>query len=184
MSLPAREPAASAPEAQTAPPAAAPRSAGLPASVLALQRAAGNRATVAMIQRMAPCPATLRASDPTPPGWKPYFGASSVFHCGFRGILEDRKPTPTDPMNECFYDDSGTLVDASHPYAACGGTPDYYDSKSDPVKHFAIDKGGIVRAGPGAFYESRKHDIDKSIVEPVARWFEQGLRGIYGYPGM
>ncbi len=64
------------------------------------------------IQRMAACPAHLNATDPVPPGWKPYYGNSSVFHCGFRGILEDRSPTPDDPMNECFYDHAGVLVDA------------------------------------------------------------------------
>jgi hypothetical protein len=162
--------------------------------VLALQRTAGNRAATALIQRAAKCPTHLADSDPTPAGWKDYFGDPSVFHCGYRGILEDRAPAPGDPMNECFYDHSGRLVDDSHPYAACGGTPDEYDSRTDPVKHATIDKGGIVRAGPGAFVESRAHDInegviepasrwvDKEIAEPVNRWFAEGMRKIYGYP--
>jgi hypothetical protein len=162
--------------------------------VLALQRSAGNRATAALIQRAAACPTSLKASDATPAGWKDYFGPSWLFHCGFRGILEDRTPTAADPMNECFYDHSGTLVDASHAYAACGGTPDEYDSRKDPGKHFLIDKGGVVRSGPGAFLESRVHDVkegviepasrwvDEEIAQPVNRWFAEGMRKIYGYP--
>src|SRR5439155_14977891 len=74
------------------------------------------------IQCMPACPETLSATDSVPAGWKPYHGDSSWFHCGFRGILEDRIPTPSDPQNECFYDNSGKLVDASHPFAGCRGT--------------------------------------------------------------
>ena len=57
-------------------------------------------------------------------------------------------------MNECFYDESGTLVDASHPHADCGGTPDYYDSNEDPWDHTFNDPGGIWEAGWPAFVES------------------------------
>lgn len=113
------------------------------------------------IQRMAACPAHLNATDPVPPGWKPYYGNSSVFHCGFRGILEDRSPTPDDPMNECFYDHSGVLVDASHAYAGCGGTPDSYDSETQGWDHTWNDPGGIWHAGWGAFWESQRYYSDQ-----------------------
>ena len=144
--------------------------------MLALQRAAGNAATAAALRRMprqqrptsvqvlarmAACPPQLADSDPVPAGWKPYFGNSSVFHCGYRGILEDRVPTASDPMNECFYDRSGRLVDASHPHAACGGTPDQYDASKDPVKHTFADSGGIWEAGWDAFWGSRAHDAQQ-----------------------
>jgi hypothetical protein len=146
-----------------------------------LARAVRERHSQLTLQRMAACPPSLGDSDPAPPGWKPYFGPSSVFHCGFRSILEDRAPTPDDPMNECVYDHSGTLVDEHHPYAGCRGTPDQYDSQSSPIRHFAIDSGGIVRAGAGAFLESRVHDV----VEPVSRWLgglESDIRRLYGAP--
>jgi hypothetical protein len=149
--------------------------------VLALQRSAGNAATGRMLQRMAACPSHLADADPVPPGWKPYFGDTSVFHCGFRTILEDRAPAAGDPMNECVYDHSGTLVDDSHPYAGCKGTPDQYDSKKDPIKHATIDSGGIVRAGAPAFADSVKH----AVVEPMAEWLgglDREIRRLYGAP--
>jgi hypothetical protein len=109
-----------------------------------------------LIQRMAPCPSS---PDPVPSGWKPYHGDSCIFHCCYRGILEDRRPTPDDPQNECFYDNRGNLVDQNHPYAGCGGTPNQYDSASDPLRHALIDRGGILRSGLGAFLTSRRHDF-------------------------
>lgn len=112
------------------------------------------------IQRMLPCPAHLNDSDPVPEGWKPYYGDSSWFHCGFRGILEDRRPSPDDPMNECFYDHSGVLVDDSHEYAGCKGTPDYYDSETSWWDHTFNDPGGIWEAGWDAWMESGRYDSD------------------------
>ena len=82
------------------------------------------------IQRMMSCPSRLQG--PTPPGWQSYHGNSSVFHCGYRGILEDRTPTRDDPQNECFYDHDGTLVDENHPYSGCMGTPNQYRFRSTP----------------------------------------------------
>jgi hypothetical protein len=84
-------------------------------------------------------------------------------------------------MNECSYDHSGRLVDKHHPYAGCGGTPDEYDSQANWFRHATIDSGGIARAGPGAFLESRVHDV----VEPVSRWLgglEWEIRRLYGVP--
>lgn len=136
---------------------------------------------IGYVQRMAACPVHLNDGAPTPPGWKNYFGSSSVFHCGFRTILEDRAPTPDDPMNECVYDHSGTLVDENHPYAGCRGTPDQYDSRTDPIKHSTIDSGGIVRAGAPALATSAWHAI-VSPFEDAYNWMDRGIRNLYGVP--
>ena len=144
-----------------------------------MQRAIGNRAVRRLlqadargtrsrlgptIQRMLPCPSQLAADDPVPSGWKPYQGDSSVFHCGFRGLLEDRTPTADDMQNECFYDHAGSLVDENHPYAGCRGTPNRYDSRLlGGVPHATIDPGGIVRAGGPAFVTSRVYDLSRAI---------------------
>jgi Domain of unknown function (DUF4157) len=114
------------------------------------------------IFRMEACPPRLPASVPT--GWQPYHGNSSVFHCGFSGILETRIPTRGNPQNECFYDHSGVLVDESHPYSGCRGTPNEYDSSDSPKSHAILDSGGIVRAGLPAFVTSRTHDL----IDPIA----------------
>ncbi|KAA2239288.1 DUF4157 domain-containing protein [Chitinophaga agrisoli] len=122
-----------------------------------------------MIQRMAPCPPHLNATDPAPPGWRPYHGAvgSHMFHCGFRGILEDRQPSPGDPMNECFYDHSGNLVDDSHEFSGCAGTANDYDGGVNPLLHFFPDPGGIVRSGPRAFVESRIHEQAQQAMQQI-----------------
>jgi hypothetical protein len=137
------------------------------------------------LQRMAPCPPSLADSDPTPPGWRSYPGSTEWFHCGFRTILENRDPTPADPMNECVYDHSGTLVDDSHRYASCKGTPDQYDSRTNKWKHTFNDSGGIWQAGGPAFVDSRVHEFDESIGDPVLNFFsgiETGIKRLYGAP--
>lgn len=128
------------------------------------------------IQRMAACPSSLKASDSVPKGWKVYNGNPSVFHCGYRGILEDRTPTTTDPQNECFYDETGKLVDDKHPYSGCKGTPNSYDSASDPLSHTFLDPGGIMSAGWEAFWESRRHDLKGfgGIVDMAEGLYELG----------
>ncbi len=125
------------------------------------------RSPIGIIQRMVACPDRLEDQQPTPTGWQSYHGDSSWFHCGFRGILEDRVPTPDDPQNECFYDHQGTLVDRSHPYAGCMGTPNQYDSANAPARHTLIDEGGIVRAGLPAFTTSRVHSVMTAIVSAI-----------------
>ncbi len=119
------------------------------------------------IQRMIPCPARLNESDPVPPGWQAYHGDPAWFHCGFRGILEDRRPTPEDPQNECFYDHSGALVDESHPYSGCRGTPNQYDSSESPVSHTFRDTGGIWHAGGPAFMTSRVYSLNQAIAQAI-----------------
>ncbi|MFL6211744.1 MAG: DUF4157 domain-containing protein [Pyrinomonadaceae bacterium] len=122
-----------------------------------LQQSDSSRAL--SIQRMATCPPRMEAHDPVPPGWKPYYGNSCWFHCCYHGILEDRRPTREDPQNECFYDENGVLVTASHPHAGCAGTPNFYDSESETAGHIFLDPGGIWQRGWGAFWSSRGHDI-------------------------
>src|SRR5690554_1564495 len=46
----------------------------------------GENKVAPSIQRMIPCPSTLNEGDPVPAGFKPYYGNSSWFHCGYRGI--------------------------------------------------------------------------------------------------
>lgn len=119
-------------------------------------------AELSSVQRMLACPAHLADTDPIPSGWKAYYGSTGVFHCGFRGILENRTPTPADPQNECFYDHSGTLVDTSHRNAGCRGTPNSYDSSTSSWDHTFNDPGGIWHAGWDAFWASRAHDSEES----------------------
>jgi Domain of unknown function (DUF4157) len=129
------------------------------------QAGAGPHAAAApgVIQMMRACPPRLGADEATPTGWQSYHGNAAVFHCGFRGILEDRIPTPEDPQNECFYDHSGALVDQNHPYAGCGGTPNQYDSADSPVRHTVADTGGILYAGAPAFITSRVYDVVTAV---------------------
>jgi hypothetical protein len=121
--------------------------------------------TTPIIQRMPACPP--RWPEPLPSGWQEYHGNPNVFHCGFRGILEDRIPTPDNPQNECLYDHSGALVDQNHPYSGCRGTPNQYDSADSPISHALLDSGGILRAGAPAFETSRLYDIDQSIAGAI-----------------
>jgi uncharacterized Zn-binding protein involved in type VI secretion len=113
---------------------------------------------------MKPCPPTLPDADEME-GWQPYHGNSAVFHCGYDGILEDRSPTPGNPMNECFYDEQGVLVDENHEYSGCRGTPDQYDSKANPWKHTFEDEGGIRKAGAPALAESIRHEVNETADE-------------------
>ncbi|MBF0157488.1 MAG: hypothetical protein HQL57_09925 [Magnetococcales bacterium] len=88
-------------------------------------------------------------------GWKPYVGSPEVFHCGYDGYLEDWEPTPLDPVAECFYDETNRLVDDSHPYRGCQGTADQYPASSR-FMHSVFDRGGILRKGWDAYFESKR----------------------------
>jgi hypothetical protein len=68
-------------------------------------------------------------------------------------------------MNECFYDKKGVLVDKNHKYSWCEGTPDQYNGKTDPIKHFTIDSGGIVREGVPEIYDSIRHAINSTFFD-------------------
>jgi len=116
----------------------------------------------------AVCPPTLGTDVPA--GWRPYYGLPSVFHCGYRGILEDREPAPDNPQSECMYDESGVLVGERHPFAGCQGTANQYDAATHPLLHTFVDSGGIVRAGLPAFAASRLHELSNAL---------QGLHYLY-----
>jgi RHS repeat-associated protein len=104
----------------------------------------------------ASCPAHPPASSD--PAWKPYVGPSWVFHCGYGTYLENRTPTPDDPIAECVYDENQMLVGSDHPYCGCRGTPNQYPA-SDP-RHIWPDTGGIINNGLGAYLSSHLHDYD------------------------
>ena len=140
------------------------------------------------IQRMLACPQQLNDNAPTPLGWRDYPNSTAWFHCGYRTILENRSPTPEDPMNECVYDHNAVFVDNNHPYSGCKGTPDQYDSRTNPLKHSTIDSGGILREGMPALIDSGAHavaDIGHAIAQPfndAYNWLDQGVRKLYGFP--
>lgn len=90
------------------------------------------------------CPLFLDPTAPPPDGFKGYPFNSRVFHGGYRGIVEDRVPSPANPCQECFYDSQGFLIPPGGPGA---GTPDDYDGSKDPIAHAVLDRGGILRAG-------------------------------------
>jgi hypothetical protein len=97
-------------------------------------------------------------------GWRPYndSGDPGWFHCGYEGYLEDREPTPEQPVAECFYDERGELVDENHSYSGCRGTPDSYPA-SDWWNHIFADPGGIWEHGLPAYLESRRHAADEAL---------------------
>lgn len=103
----------------------------------------------------AMCPARKPIGDSR---WKPYEGYPSVFHCGYEGFLENRRPSRSQPAAECFYDERGMLVDQDHPYAGCRGTPNQYPA--DDSRHITDDEGGIAKNWQDSFWESRRHDLD------------------------
>jgi RHS repeat-associated protein len=101
------------------------------------------------------CPSSPPTNDPN---WKPYRGDPGWFHCGFDGYLENRDPTPDDPIAECFYDNGGCLVDDNHEYSWCQGTADQY-TVDDPFSHTVLDSGGIRAHGLTAFLDSYRHAL-------------------------
>jgi len=97
------------------------------------------------------------------PNWKDYDGYPQVFHCDYDTYLENRKPTPANPIAECVYDRQHKLVDENHRYAGCRGTPDQYLS-SDTLGHVILDTGGVAAYGIEAFITSRKRDFDGLLI--------------------
>ncbi len=81
-----------------------------------------------------------------------------MFHCGYDGWLENREASPENPQAECFYDENGVLVDKKHKYARCRGTKNDYP-KDQWYNHAVKDRGGILKKGLPAFYDSRKKDV-------------------------
>lgn len=105
------------------------------------------------------CP--LRHPSPDDPAWKPYVGDPEIFHCGFRGLLENRVPTPDKPQAECFYDFDGRLVDENHEYAGCRGTANQYPATHPG--HVFFDSGGVVKKGIPSALESFRYDLDRFL---------------------
>ena len=135
-----------------------------------VQQAAGIQGM--LVQRMTPCPPTLDTSDPVPSGWKAYNGNTCWFHCCYRGILENRRPSVDNPQNECFYDDNSALVDEDHEYSGCRGTPNQFDSASDWLRHTFLDEGGIRSKGWGAFWTSRWRSLNQHFEREERRRME------------
>lgn len=104
------------------------------------------------------CPALPPRGDSS---WKRYPKRSGevAFHCGYEGYLEDRPPTPDDPIGECFYDENEDLVDECHKYGYCRGTADQY-SGDDWINHTIFDSGGIVKNGWWAYFEGRRKKFE------------------------
>ena len=99
-----------------------------------------------------PCPSSWPVSwfGNLPAGWKYYTGDTSVFHCGYRGILETHGGAEGKMINECFYDEKDALVGPGHPYAGCAGTPDEYDFAQGlfaKLGHALLDAGGPCNFG-------------------------------------
>ena len=86
----------------------------------------------------AECPATIgdihtNMCYPTAPeGFVPYSGGryfENYYHCGGTSFLEYREDSSsavTNAAGECVYDSTGGLIDNTHPYRMCQGTPDQY----------------------------------------------------------
>src|SRR5919109_1190867 len=51
------------------------------------------------VRMPAMCPARKPTGDPR---WKPYEGWPWLFHCGYEGFLENRRPSQSQPIAECF----------------------------------------------------------------------------------
>ena len=114
-------------------------------------------------------PSGLTASCPLAPPRNssvlpPYVGLPKVFHCGFEGYLEVREDKRDESkIQECFFDKSRVLVDESHEYSGCRGTPDEYPAR-DP-RHWFVDEGGIARAGPRSALESARYIYDQRVYQ-------------------
>src|SRR5262249_26227403 len=98
------------------------------------------------------CPSTPPVGDPR---WGPYLGPFGIpitttrFHCGFQTFLESRPASDSDSSlcAECVYDTTGSLVDETHPFAGCRGTPDQYKTDQywrvgGTILHGCFDSGG------------------------------------------
>ncbi len=86
-----------------------------------------------------------------------------LFHSNMDGYLENVEPSVENPQQECFYDNSGDLIDENHQYAGMGGTANYYSGWD----HVTKDPGGIYHSGGEAFLTSMEYYYDDSIVEDL-----------------
>lgn len=128
---------------------------------------------------MLACPTTKPDLRNMPAGWQSYEGDSRAFHCGYEGIKETTPPSPSSGrlQNECFYDERGNLVDESHAYAGCRGTPNEYDATTDTWDHIWNDKGGIRHAG----WEGASTSVRKTT-DDIGDWSSEkwdAIKGIF-----
>ena len=112
--------------------------------------------------------------------WREYVGDSTVYHCGFDGYLENRIPNKQNPapINECFCDHSGNLVDEGHIDYGCRGTPDYYPSFGGVVSiwnHFKLDAGGPPGPSSSKLYE----DISEESKKATQRFYQRNPKQKY-----
>lgn len=111
--------------------------------------------------QLTPCPP--KSSSPElddKSRWKEYPSETgkNLFHGGQKVYLENIKPTPQQPQQECVYDkNTGDLITKDHPLGGIRGTPNEYDghgSLKDAYHHTIIDKGGIAQSGREALRDS------------------------------
>jgi hypothetical protein len=75
-----------------------------------------------------------------------YFGATSLFHGGYRGFVGKEKAVDN-LYPECFYDHAGVFIDANHIHAKCAGSADEYKASgfnTNTLKHWLYDRGGPI----------------------------------------
>ena len=118
-----------------------------------------------------------RSSSSRNPRWRPYadkwYKTPWLFHCGFDGYVENRKPTLSNPQDEFFVDPFyNTEVTRYHEYSGCGGSPNQYDS-SDSFEHTWYDEGGIFNKGRESFRDSRRYFMDQNPWS--ARWLGESF---------
>ena len=122
------------------------------------------------------CPSTIDSPELQDKDiWSSYdntFG-KYAFHGAMEGYLENKDPSPESPQQECFYDDSGNLIDENHQYAGMRGTANEYDGhkgdSSELWNHFYNDSGGIWQNGGEAFstsVESYYDSVEAHIPHP------------------
>lgn len=129
---------------------------------------------------ITPCLSTLDSPELQDTDiWSSYdntFG-KYAFHGGMEGYLENKDPSPESPQQECFYDDSGNLIDENHDYAGMRGTANEYDGHGDDISdvwdHFYNDSGGVWENGREAFATSMESYYD-SATDSLEELYDQG----------
>jgi hypothetical protein len=82
-------------------------------------------------------------------------------------MLENCSPEGWPYMQqECMYSDGtcgvppGDLITTDSPLCgSCAGTPNEFDGETNLALHVVFDRGGLLRAGAGAFLGTMMHDI-------------------------
>ena len=101
--------------------------------------------------------------------------------------MESRDPTEDwDPVQECVYDNQGTLVGPGHQYAGCQGTPDHFSANRhvwwQTLLHATYDPGGPCDFSPNgggcklaasSFWESMGF-LDDQLRDALLELFDEG----------